>query len=87
MHNFTFFFKLYYTEEKNYLKVCLFYFSGEYHLQTTNDEIQSKSWYSYIYPEDLQEAKDKHTQCKSSTYVQSIKIWNNFLYGNKTNQT
>jgi hypothetical protein len=31
---------------------------------TTNEEIQSKSWYSYIYPEDLQEAKEKHTQCR-----------------------
>lgn len=42
--------------------------NGEYHLQTTNEEIQNKSWYSYIYPEDLQEAKDKHTQLIKSRH-------------------
>ena len=28
------------------------------------EEVKDKSWYEYIHPEDLGEAKEKHTQCK-----------------------
>lgn len=38
--------------------------NGEYHLGVKNEEICSKSWYSYLHPEDIYEAREKHVQCK-----------------------
>lgn len=38
--------------------------NGEYHLGVNNEDICSKSWYSYLHPEDIYEAREKHVQCK-----------------------
>ena len=45
------------------LLLCLVSFSGEFHIGFNDVEIQGKSWYDLIHPDDLYEAKDKHVQC------------------------
>ena len=43
-------------------------FSAEFHIGYTDKEINGKSWYDLIHPEDLHEAKEKHIQCKCLIY-------------------
>lgn len=42
--------------------------TGEYHLGMDNDEVQGKSWYSMLHPEDLTEARAKHMQLIKSRH-------------------
>lgn len=46
--------------------------NGEYHLGVKNEDICSKSWYSYLHPEDIYEAREKHVQCKIFFYSRDI---------------
>lgn len=39
--------------------------NGEYHLGVKNEDICNKSWYSYLHPEDIYEAREKHVQRES----------------------
>ena len=48
----------------NWPFLCLTYCSGEFHLGLKNEEINNKSWYAMLHPEDLTEARAKHIQCK-----------------------
>lgn len=42
--------------------------NGEYHLGVKNEDICSKSWYSYLHPEDIYEAREKHVQLIKSRH-------------------
>uniref|UniRef100_A0A0B7A972 BHLH domain-containing protein n=1 Tax=Arion vulgaris TaxID=1028688 RepID=A0A0B7A972_9EUPU len=42
--------------------------NGEYHLGCSNEELNNKSWYSMLHPEDIHEAKDKHVQLIRSNH-------------------
>ncbi|KAL5008712.1 hypothetical protein ScPMuIL_014293 [Solemya velum] len=42
--------------------------NGEFYLGTSSDDIHDKSWYSFIHPEDIQEAKEKHIQLLKSRH-------------------
>ncbi|CAD5112885.1 unnamed protein product [Dimorphilus gyrociliatus] len=43
-------------------------YNGEFHLGYTENEIQGLSWYKLIHPEDVQEAKEKHSQLIKSSH-------------------
>lgn len=43
-------------------------YNGEFHLGYTESEIQGLSWYKLIHPEDVQEAKEKHSQLIKSSH-------------------
>lgn len=42
--------------------------TGEFHLGIGNDQIENKSWYSVLHPEDLTEARAKHIQLIKSRH-------------------
>ncbi|XP_060571923.1 uncharacterized protein LOC132730083 [Ruditapes philippinarum] len=42
--------------------------TGEFHLGITNEQIENKSWYSMLHPEDLTEARAKHIQLIKSRH-------------------
>ncbi|XP_045161087.1 uncharacterized protein LOC123526135 [Mercenaria mercenaria] len=42
--------------------------TGEFHLGIRNDQIENKSWYSMLHPEDLTEARAKHIQLIKSRH-------------------
>ena len=49
------------------LRVLCDYYSGEYQLGYEHGSLCGTSWYALIHPEDIEEARFKHMDCKSAS--------------------
>ncbi|CAG5117116.1 unnamed protein product, partial [Candidula unifasciata] len=65
VQNNTMVFKTVHNLDMTFLEVSK---SGEYHLGCTTHDLKQKSWYSFIHPEDILEAKEKHAHLVRSNH-------------------
>ncbi|KAL3872960.1 hypothetical protein ACJMK2_036128 [Sinanodonta woodiana] len=65
IQNNTFVFKSVHKLDMTFLEVTQ---NGEHHLGISNEEICQKSWYHFLHPEDIHEARAKHIQLIKSRH-------------------
>ncbi|KAK3092513.1 hypothetical protein FSP39_003837 [Pinctada imbricata] len=65
IQNNTMVFKSVHKLDMNFIEVTQ---NGEYHLGKTSEELTSQSWYSFLHPEDIYEAREKHLQLIKSRH-------------------
>lgn len=65
IQNNTMIFKSVHQLDMNYIEITE---NGEYHLGVKNEDIGSRSWYSFLHPEDIHEAREKHIQLVKSRH-------------------